>query len=243
MQLHRSALLALLALPVSALLSMFISQAAFAEATGNRYNLPRDYTSEVSAAEAYVLTNVEHEYKDRDDEDNTGTHDRHKTVIFDVRTIEEHVAGHPRKSYNIPFPHIQSRPNRADYIGQNPKDFFDYVAANFPDRDIPILTLCRTGYRSVLAANILANPSAWVPEYAAMDIAGYTNVRNIWEGFIGNTKTLTDLDGNTFEMDVNNDGLITVADRDGWANYQGLPYSLKLKKKRLYRPYLDLYFQ
>lgn len=171
MQLHRHILLAI---PITALLSIFIHQTAFAEATGNRYNLPRDYHSEVSSAEAYVLTNVEHEYRDRDDEDHHGDRDRSKTIILDVRTIEEYVAGHPRKSYNIPFPHIQSRPNRDDYIGQNPKDFFDYVASKFPDRDTPLLTLCRTGYRSVLAANILANPAEWVPEYAGMDIAGYT---------------------------------------------------------------------
>lgn len=224
------------------LVSLLLHSTAFAEATGNRYNLPRDYASEVSSAEAYILTNVEHEYKDRDDDDHRGDHDRQKTVLIDVRTVEEYVAGHPRKSYNIPFPHIQSRPNRTDYIGQNPKDFYDYVAAKFPDRSTPILTLCRTGYRSVLAANILANPSAWVPEYADMDMPGYTNVRNIWEGFVGNHKTYVDVDNNSFPMDVNNDGAITDADRDGWSHYQGLPYSLKLKKKRLYLPYLDLYF-
>lgn len=244
MQLHRPTLWAL---PMSALLSILLCQTAFAEeATGNRYNLPRDYTSEVSSAEAYLLTNGAHEYKDRDDEDNTSHHNRKKTVIFDVRTVEEYVAGHPRKSYSIPFPHIQSRPWKPDYFGQNPKDFYDYVAAKFPNRDTPILTLCRTGYRSVLAANILANPSKWVPEYAGMDMPAYTNVRNIWEGFVGNHKTYTytDQDGNTVELnlDLNNDGLITDADRDGWSNYQGLPYSLKLKKKRLYFPYLDLYF-
>jgi len=221
---------------------MFLCQTAFAEATGNRYNLPRDYKSEVSSAESYVLTNVEHEYKDRDDNDHHGDRDKAKTVIIDVRTVEEYVAGHPRKSHNIPFPHIQSRPNRPDYIGQNPKDFYDYVAAHFPNRDAPILTLCRTGFRSVLAANILANPSVWVPEYAGMDMPAYTNVRNIWEGFVGNHKTYTDVDGNDFSMDVNNDGEITDADRDGWSNYQGLPISLKLKKKRLYLPYLDLYY-
>ncbi len=240
MQSHTSNILAITA---STLLSLFLYQSAFAEATGNRYNLPRDYKSEVSSAEAYVLTNVEHEYRDHDDKDHHAGIDRKKTTIIDVRTVEEYVAGHPRKSHNIPFPHIQSRPNRPDYIGQNPKDFYDYVAAKFPDRDTPLLTLCRTGFRSVLAANILANPSAWVPEYAGMDMPGYTNVRNIWEGFVGNPKIFTDVDGNNFEMDVNNDGLITDADRDGWSNYQGLPYSLKLKKKRLYLPYLDLYFQ
>ena len=240
MKMHRNHLSAL---PIAALLSLFLTQSAFAEATGNRYNLPRDYKSEVSSAEAFVLTNVEHEYKDHDDKDHHAGDKHGKTIIIDVRTVEEYVAGHPRKAHNIPFPHIQSRPNNSDYIGQNPKDFYDYVAAKFPDRDTPILTLCRTGYRSVLAANILANPSAWVPEYADMDMPGYTNVRNIWEGFVGNTKTFTDLDGNTFDLDVNNDGLITDADRDGWSNYQGLPYSLKLKKQRLYLPYLDLYFK
>lgn len=239
MLLHRSYLQTL---PIAALLSLFLSQSAFAEATGNRYNLPRDYKSEASAAEAYVLTNVEHEYKDRDDDDKHEEHDRQKTIIIDVRTVEEYVAGHPRKSHNIPFPHIQSRPNRANYIGQNPKAFYDYVSAKFPDPDTPLLTLCRTGYRSVLAANILANPSAWVPEYADLDMPRYTNVRNIWEGFVGNPKMYTDIDGDDSPMDVNNDGAITDADRDGWSNYQGLPYSLKLKKKRLYLPYLDLYF-
>ena len=76
-----------------------------------------------------------------------------------------------------------------------------------------------------------------------MDIEGYPNVRNIWEGFVGNHKLYTNIDGDSFPMDVNNDGAITDADRDGWSNYQGLPYSIKLKKKRLYSPYLDLYFQ
>lgn len=232
MQLHRHFLKPI---SIGALLSLLLCSQVFAAATGNRYNLPRDYMSEVSSAEAYIITNAERQREHHGKD--------HKVVILDVRTVEEYVAGHPRKAYNIPFPHIQSRPNRPDYIGQNPKDFFDYVAAKFPDHNITILTLCRTGYRSVLAANILANPSVWVPEYAGMEIEGYPNVRNIWEGFVGNPKTYTDLNGDTFELDVNNDGQITDADRDGWSNYQGLPYSFKLKKKRLYLPYLDLYFQ
>ncbi len=57
---------------------------------GNRYGLPQLYHSEISAAEAYLLT----------------THDRGrkhkrkfaKAVIIDVRRISEHLVGHPPKS-------------------------------------------------------------------------------------------------------------------------------------------------
>ena len=41
-----------------------------------------------------------------------------------------------------------------------------------PDKDTPIYTLCRTGMRSVSSGNRLTD-------------AGYTNFRNIWEGFVG----------------------------------------------------------
>jgi rhodanese-related sulfurtransferase len=233
------------------LLSLGISASAFAEATGNRYNLPRDYTGEVSSAKAYLLAIAD---EDGDKHHRKGKRHEHDgddndVIIIDVRTVEEHVAGHPKDSFNIPYPHIQGRPNKTDpvYIGQNPKDFYDYVAVQFPDRNIPILTLCRTGYRSVLAANILANPAEWVPEYkaakeAGMDVpAGYTNVRNIWEGFIGNYKTFTNDDGETFNLDLDNDGAFTDADKDGWANYQGLPVSLKIEEDRIYQPYSYLY--
>lgn len=234
------------------LLSFIFSTSVFAEATGNRYNLPRDYAGEVSSAKAYLLAVAD----DDDDDHKKGKHNKHNedddVTIIDVRTVEEYVAGHPEDSFNIPYPHIQSRPNRTDpvYIGQNPKDFYDYVAAQFPDRDTPILTLCRTGFRSVLAANILANPGEWVPEYkdakeAGMDVpAGYTNVRNIWEGFVGNHKTITETtDGVSVELalDLDNDGAITDADRDGWSNYQELPVSMEIEDDLIYQPYSYLY--
>lgn len=237
-----------IALFVSTFIGFLLSTSVFAEPTGNRYNLPRDYQSEVSSAEAYLLTNAKHEYRDEDDKDIYSKHrsrgdkyDNRKVVLIDVRTIEEYVDGHPRKSYSIPYPHIQ---RAGAYIGQNPKDFFDYVAEQFPDRDTPILTLCRSGFRSVLAANILANPSAWVPEYEGLAIEGYSNVRNIWEGFRGNYKTRTDPEtGISENLDLNNNGEMDDGDRDGWAYYQGLPYSLKLRSPLLYEPNIDLYFQ
>lgn len=188
------------------------------QAEGNRYDLERRYHSEVSAANAYILTNH-----------NKGNVDKYEfanAVLIDVRTVEEYAAGHPPKSSNIPFPHIHARPNRANYIGQNPEQFVNDVIAAYPDRSTPILTLCRTGYRSVLAANLLAD-------------AGYTNVRNIWQGFVGNHKV--DTAGTT--LDVNNDGEITDRDRDGWINYQELPYSTKLLPQLIYQPYQYLYYE
>lgn len=191
-----------------------------AYAEGNRYDLPRNYHSEVSAAKAYILTNH--------DKGNVRKSEFGNAVIIDVRTVEEYGAGHPPKSSNIPFPHIHSRPNKPEiYIPQLPEQFVNDVIAAFPDRNTPILTLCRTGYRSVLAANLLAD-------------AGYSNVRNIWQGFVGRTKV--DTAGNT--LDLNNNGVDGDAgDNDGWSGYQELPFSTKLLPQLIYAPYEYLYYQ
>ena len=189
-------------------------------AEGNRYDLPRNYHSEVSAAKAYILTNH--------DRGNVGESEFANAVIIDVRTVEEYGAGHARKSYNIPFPHIHSRPYDPDnYIPQSSEQFVSDVLAAFPDKSTPILTMCRTGYRSVLAANLLAD-------------AGYTNVRNIWQGFVGNTKV--DTAGNI--LDLNNNGVDgDPGDTDGWSGYQELPVSTKLLPQLIYTPYEYLYYE
>jgi len=188
-------------------------------AEGNRYDLPRNYHSEISAAKAYILTNH--------NQGNVGESEFANAVIIDVRTVEEYGAGHAPKSSNIPFPHIHSRPNKSDYIGQNPEQFVSDVLAAFPDKSTPILTMCRTGYRSVLAANLLAD-------------AGYTNVRNIWQGFVGRTKV--DTAGNT--LDLNNNGIDgDPGDLDGWSGYQELPVSTKLLPQLIYTPYEYLYYE
>lgn len=207
-----------------ALLALTASMNVYAE--GNRYDLPRNYHSEISAAKAYILTNH--------DKGNVGKSDFANAVLIDVRTVEEYGAGHPPKSSNIPFPHIHNRhaanpdhPEHSTYIGQDPEQFVNDVIAAFPDRSTPILTLCRTGYRSVLAGNLLAD-------------AGYTNVRNIWQGFVGRTKV--DTAGNT--LDLNNDGVDGDAgDNDGWSGYQELPVSTKLLPQLIYAPYEYLYYE
>ena len=210
-----------------ALVALAVSINVYAE--GNRYDLPRNYHSEVSAAKAYILTNHNQGNKEQDEFANA--------VLIDVRTVEEYGDGHPPKSSNIPFPHIHKRPTMTlpdgtkvpdpDYIRQDPEQFVNDVIAAFPDRNTPILTMCRTGYRSVLAGNLLAE-------------AGYENVRNIWQGFVGRTKV--DTAGNV--LDLNNDGVDgDLGDLDGWSGYQELPISTKLLPELIYAPYAYLYYQ
>ena len=222
---------------------------------GNRYGLPQIYQSEISAAEASALTSH--------DRGNKTGNEYANAVIIDVRRVSEHVAGHPPGSYSIPFPHIAGNPGEpddsTDYIGYNlsgndlvcfddgcddgtnkdgtlnPQDFVDYVESLFPDKNTHILTLCRTGYRSVQAANLLTN-------------AGYKNVRNIWEGFVGNPKYAYDDSTGAVkvpleQLDLNHDRKFTDADKDGWSNYQGLPTTIKINPQRIYSPYSDLYYQ
>lgn len=207
------------------LISLFLVPiSAFAEDDdGNRYDLERAYRSEISAASAYVNTASQRFHH----------HSHHRrAVIIDVRTIEEYVGGHPPRAYSIPFPHVYNRqrnPDKGDYIAQDPADFVAAVNALNLDKDTLIITMCRTGYRSVLAGNLLAD-------------AGYTNVQNMWQGFVGRLKQ------NTAGEDLDLDGIggvdssATSGDLDGWANYQGLPISYKLLHSRLYGPYMDMYF-
>ena len=97
--------------------------------------------------------------------------------------------------------------------------------------DAQIITMCRTGFRSVLPGNLLA-------------AAGYTNVQNMWPGFRGRLKQ--NLAGE--DVDLDGDGVVDgtdpySGDLDGWANFAGLPVSYKLRHWQLYAPYEYLYYQ
>lgn len=212
------------------LVSSFLPAIGYADGSdGNRYSdeLTREYHSEISASEAYVATLIHQDHK----------HARHNNqahpIIIDVRTIEEYVGGHPPNAYSIPFPHIYNRqhdPAKGEYIGQDPEDFVAAVNALDLPKDTLIITMCRTGYRSVLAGNLLAEE-------------GYTNVRNMWEGFKGRLKQnlageYVDLDG---DGEVNSSDPYS-GDLDGWANFAGLPVSFKLKPNRLYSEYMSMYY-
>ena len=193
---------------------------------GNRYNLERKYNSEISASAAYLATNTPRGFGKG----------KNSAVIIDVRTIEEYVGGHPPGAYSIPYPHINNRqcanpesPCHDTYIGQDDDAFVEAIDALGLPKDTQIITMCRTGYRSVGAANLLA-------------LAGYKNVQNMWEGFKGNLKTNTAGD----ELDLDGvggvDSSVYSGDLDGWANFAGLPVSYKLKHWQLYPEYMDLYY-
>jgi rhodanese-related sulfurtransferase len=232
--------------------------ASNATADGNRYYFERFYPSEISPAKTFLDMEAGN------------------TVVIDVRRVREYYAGHPyaadapagyKHAYHVPYPHIYVRNE------QTPQDFYDYVVEAVaaatgldPVEDTeeffatPVATLCRTGARSVRAANILValydpQQTVWDPE---VDGVPFTNVRNIWEGFVGRYKEAELLDpgyavlggvgkndmtgkgkwGNPRAyLDLNGDGELNgdVADviaetrdkspdKDGWRNYQELPW-------------------
>ena len=206
------------------------SWSGIAAAEGNRHGLARRYHSEISAAKAYLLTSHSRgqDSKRRDDgEDDDRGHRKDPwagAVLIDVRDVNEYAAGHPDDAVSIPFPHIYKRPGNLEYQAQTPEGFLAAVMEALPDKNTPILLLCRTGLRSIAAGNILAD-------------AGYGFVRNIWEGFVGLNRT----DSTGAIVDMNNDGVISDADLDGWSMFFELPYSTELRSTLLYRPAEHLY--
>ena len=202
-----------------------LSPTAFADGLdGNRYDQPRDYHSEISSAQTYLHI-MRHLWPGSEQ-------DQQPFAVIDVRTIEEYVGGHPPAAYSIPYPHVYNRsknPAGGEYIAQSNANFVQAVNALGLPKDALIITVCRTGSRSIGASNLLA-------------AEGYTNVRNMWDGFVGLLRKNTS--GN--DLDLNGDGKVDgkdpySGDLDGWANFQGLPVEMQLDNERLFAPYLHLY--
>jgi hypothetical protein len=174
-------------------------------------------------------------------------------VLIDVRTLREYAAGHPEDAHNIPFPNI--------YVSgdQDPAvyywEVYNLVNGNL---DTPIMLLCRTGNRSIRAGNILADPlnldndPARVPVYGGLP---FTNVRNIWEGFVGlNLFEFASGVPTAVRLDLNNDGEINAdvadvyeevrdsnPDKDGWRNFAGLPWTTQIRRPLAYQRDPGLY--
>jgi rhodanese-related sulfurtransferase len=199
---------------------------------GNRYNRDRQYNSEISAADAYQKMM------------------KNEVLLLDVRSRQEYAAGHPDRAHNIPYPRIDS-----GHAAQTPTKFYEEaLKAAKGNLDQPILTLCRTGSRSIDAANILADPlnTANDPRRSAVDdpdAKPFTNVRNIWEGFVGRELFAFEsgVPNPTIPLDLNNDGFINDdtadvyahttdanPDKDGWRNFQNLPWSTNIRKPEAY---------
>jgi len=187
--------------------------AASAQADGNRYKYPRDYKADISPAVAQrILTNDA------------------SAVLIDVRSIEEFTAGHAPDSDHIPYPRVKGK-DKTDpaYMAMSPEEFLAEVSKRHPDKSTPILTMCASGGRSAMAANILAK-------------AGYSNVSSVWTGYTG--LALKDVDGNP--LDINGNGVIhgvtlgadgkpaqDSGDLDGWAGFNDLPTTTAVDKARV----------
>lgn len=231
---------AIFAMAIPALTAIFAPAAQADEPScpfyENRSGLCGYYHSEISPARAYADTVATRGKLGRTSQ---------QPVILDVRSTPEYKAGHPEQAYNAPYPYIYQYCNtdgrtadgacktgKTGEIAQNNDDFVRYVESIVPNKNTPIYTLCRTGVRSVGAANVLTD-------------AGYTNVRNIWEGFVGINLTAPkkQADGTTktIAVDVNHDGQLTDEDKNGWRNHQALPYDTRLLLPLIYQPMAELY--
>ena len=232
---------AIFAMAIPALTILFSTSARAEEPacpyTESRSALCGRYHSEISPAEAFVNTVVKR---------GSWSSQSQQPVILDVRSLAEYKAGHPEQAINAPYPYIQQTcdvqgrtPDGAciksvSQMPQNNDDFVNFVRSKVPNLDTPIYTLCRTGVRSVGAANVLTD-------------AGYTNVRNVWEGFWGIKLTapvkLADGTTGTKNVDLNHDGVVNDLDNNGWRNHQQLPYDTRLLPNLIYQPMVTLYYQ
>ena len=234
-----------------------VSASGIPEADGNRYYvLPRYYNSEISVSEAYL--EMEHS------KDQKNVPGQPKPVLIDVRSLREYASGHPEDAYNVPYPNVSGLGGDAL---QNPLKLYQEVYRIVSGRmDTPIMTLCRTGHRSVLAGNILADPES-NDATKGMGLKRFTNVRNIWEGFVGqpryaftgsNITLMLDNDGvlvgGPYPLDLNNDNKLNDdtadvyietedanPDKDGWRNFAGLPWTTQIQTPLAYERDPSLY--
>ncbi len=132
--------------------------------------------------------------------------------ILDVRTTAEYaLVGHPPMAYNIPLATWTGAfdPSRRIYTMQNNPDFLDTVEKRF-SREDTLLLLCRSGFRSGIAARQLMN-------------AGFKRVYNIVDGFEGNPPS------------SKSNILKGCAGESGW-KHSGAPWTYELDPQRVYSP-------
>lgn len=217
-----------------------------------------------------------------DKHDKYNKHDKYdddSLTIVDVRDATEYAAGHPLGARHIPYPRVFQEcklnpANVSDPVTRTPdggsclfgtvpnttvamtdEQLFLYFEAAFPNKAERLALLCRTGSRSVRAANVLSNPEKTLG--SAYRGRGYTQVYNIWEGFVGqplvpihvntgrviggtNDVVPITLDGGVQafgfkaqQLDLNSDGKLDIYDNDGWRYHHQLPYSTKMDNSLL----------
>ena len=129
--------------------------------------------------------------------------------LVDVRTAQEYQsAGHVPASFNIPAFLWGEWDEQTRAFGLEANlDFVKEFAERIPDREDPVIIMCRSGHRSVLAITLLVQ-------------AGYTNLYHMWEGFEGlaiRDKNL--MNGGTNFM-------------DGW-KHRSLPYTYDMEPQKV----------
>lgn len=86
-------------------------------------------------------------------------------TLVDVRSVQEFEAGHPEGAYNVPFLHKTDQ-------GMMPNEDFASVMEKLFSKDTALILSCRSGKRSMNAANALVE-------------LGYTNIVDLRGGFGG----------------------------------------------------------
>jgi len=138
--------------------------------------------------------------------------DSEKVFVLDVRTPEEYIfVGHAPMARNIPVRVLNQEltaKKRRPVMELNP-DFVSQVRKDYKATDT-ILIMCRSGGRSALAVNLLAE-------------AGFRKVYNIIDGFEG--------DAVKDPQSYYNGKRV----KNGWKN-SGAPWTYKLEPNLMYQP-------
>jgi len=135
-----------------------------------------------------------------------------KVKIIDVRTPEEYLfVGHPTMAWKIPVAiQVYEWDSKEKKFPMKPLPDFASRCSEVANKDDTLMLMCRSGGRSAIAVNMLAQ-------------AGFKRVYNVVDGMEG---------------DVNADSE-SVAQaqplKDGWKN-SGCPWTKKLTPERMVRP-------
>jgi len=138
--------------------------------------------------------------------------DPDKVKVIDVRTPEEYLfVGHPTMAWKIP---VAVQLYEWDHEKQNfpMKPLPDFVSrcSEVANPDDTLLLLCRSGGRSAIAVNLLAQ-------------AGFKHVYNIVDGMEGDANADSDSVAQAQPL------------KDGWKN-SGCPWTKKLTPERMVLP-------
>ena len=163
------------------------------------YSPPRHYVGDISAARAYVSSQLPV---------------NQRMVLLDVRDVTEYRMGHPEGAYHLPYPRVyqacQPHPSGApeaqvrsddgsmcrfgvvpgSQVLISAADFWKAAQEVLPYKDAPVAVLCRTGACAAEVANLLAHPESVLGKELAGQ--GYKEVYAIKEGFVGEPMVATD---------------------------------------------------